>query len=305
MSSKRSTRERIIKPSKLKKTAILLLKLAVTIGAIAYVASKIDFARLGSILISADPLWLAGAFVLFNASKILSSVRLNLYYRLLSIPMTQMQNLILYYIGMFYNLFLPGGISGDGYKIYLLHKRYDSGYKLLTQATLLDRISGLSALLLFAGILFCFSHFAAVYPPLVYAAVAGIIAVIPITYAMTRSVFKPFLPIFSVTTNYAFGVQFLQLLSALCIVYALGVHEYSVDYLTLFLISSVVAVLPISIGGIGLRELTFLYGFEILQGDTSAAVSFSALFFIITLLSSLVGGFLNPPFDEETPAASS
>ena len=69
-----------------------------------------------------------------------------------------------------------------------------------------------------------------------------------------------------------------------------------IDYLTLFLISSVVAVLPISIGGIGVRELTFLYGFSLIGGDTTMAVTFSLIFFVITALSSLLGAFIRNDF---------
>jgi uncharacterized membrane protein YbhN (UPF0104 family) len=281
-----------------RKIAKLLLKTAVTLGAIAYVAQQIDFSELGSILAAAEWLWLAAAFVAFNASKILSSVRLNRYFRELQIDLDEKTNLVLYYIGMFYNLFLPGGISGDGYKIYLLNKAFHTGFKPLTQATLLDRISGLAALLFLGGALFCFSSFAALFPLLVPAAVLGMLLVLPVTWLMTKKLFGRFLPIFRVTAWYAFGVQGLQLLSALFIVYALGMAGATVDYLTLFLVSSVVAVLPVSIGGIGLRELTFLYGFELIGGDVNTAVSFSLLFFIITVLSSLAGGFLRKPFSD-------
>ena len=280
---------------RVKKLAKLLLKAIVTLGAIAYVASKIDFAALGAILLSADWLWLAAAFAAFNASKILSSVRLNRYFKALNLRMDEKTNLTLYYIGMFYNLFLPGGISGDGYKIYLLHKRYQTGFKPLTQATLLDRVSGLAALLFLGALLFVFSRFADLFAFLLPVALAGMVLVLPVTWWMTKKLFGQFLPVFRSTTWYAFGVQLLQLLSALFIVYALGVGEATLEYLTLFLVSSVVAVLPVSIGGIGLRELTFLYGFGLIGGDVNTAVSFSLLFFLITLLSSLVGAFLKNP----------
>jgi len=280
---------------RVKKLAKLLLKTVVTFGAIAYVASKIDFAALGTTLISADWLWLVLALIAFNASKILSSVRLNRYFKALNLRIDEKTNLILYYIGMFYNLFLPGGISGDGYKIYLLHKRYQTGFKPLTQATLLDRISGLAALLFLGALLFVFSAFADRFALLVPVAVAGMALVLPVTWLMTKKLFARFLPVFRSTTWYAFGVQLLQLLSALFIVYALGVSGLTVEYLTLFLVSSVVAVLPVSIGGIGLRELTFLYGFGLIGGDVNTAVSFSLLFFLITVLSSLAGAFLKNP----------
>jgi uncharacterized membrane protein YbhN (UPF0104 family) len=266
------------------------------VGAIGYVTGKIDFNQLRAVFASANLFWLLGAFILFNLSKILSSVRLNLYYHSLTITLNQMDNLRLYYIGMFYNLFLPGGISGDGYKIYLLNKHYHSGFKLLTAATLLDRISGLSALIVLAGILFTFSRFAFLNPFLLPLALIGAVSVIPAVYIMNRVLFKSFIELFKITTFYAFGVQLLQLLCALSIVFAIDMQGHMLDYLTLFLISSVISVLPISIGGIGLRELTFLYGFGLIGGDTTSAVSFSVLFFLITALSSSVGGFIKVPF---------
>ena len=63
----------------------------------------------------------------------------------------------------------------------------------------------------------------------------------------------------------------------------------------MFFISSVVSVVPISIGGVGLRELTFLYGLNILGLNPAVGVVGAFLFFIITILSSLIGAFFKIP----------
>jgi len=286
-----------IQRAKLKTHLKRALKIFVTLWALYYVFSHIDIDTLLDILKSSDPGYLLLAFLAFNASKIISAIRLNRYFRALGILLTERNNLRLYYLGMFYNLFLPGGISGDGYKIYLLAKRHNSSYKKLFQATLLDRISGLSALLFLAGILFVFSSFSGLLVPLPYLAIFGVITIIPMIYLMTKKFFADYLEIFGTTTLLAFIVQLLQLLSAASIVWALPETTASMtDYLTLFLISSVVAVLPISIGGIGVRELTFLYGFGLIGGDTTIAVTFSLIFFVITALSSLLGIFVRNDF---------
>src|ERR1700761_7528298 len=47
---------------------------------------------------------------------------------------------------MCYNVLLPGGIGGDGYKIYLLHKRYKLPTKKVFWAILFDRLSGFWAI---------------------------------------------------------------------------------------------------------------------------------------------------------------
>lgn len=52
----------------------------------------------------------------------------------------------LYWLGMFYNLFLPGSISGDAYKIVILKRRYNAPYKKTSAAVLLDRFNGLPGL---------------------------------------------------------------------------------------------------------------------------------------------------------------
>jgi glycosyltransferase 2 family protein len=54
----------------------------------------------------------------------------------------------------------------------------------------------------------------------------------------------------------------------------------------------VVAVFPFTIGGVGARELTFILGYQFLGIDQNVAVAFSLLFFLITAVVSMVGGFL-------------
>ncbi len=282
-----------IQKKRLKNSLKSVIKLLITLWALYYVLRHIDINTLLQLLKTSDLQWLFFAFLAFNASKIVSSIRLNRYFHSIGILLSEINNLRLYYMGMFYNLFLPGGIGGDGYKIYLLAKQHNSSYSKLFGATLLDRISGLSALLFLAGILFALSSFAELSPLIFYLSCFAVVLSIPTNYIMTKKFFPLYLDIFGHTTLLAFVVQLLQLLSALFIVWALPETNASmIDYLTLFLISSVVAVLPISIGGIGVRELTFFYGFGLIGGDTTMAVTFSLIFFLITALSSLLGVFV-------------
>ncbi|BCD60163.1 MULTISPECIES: lysylphosphatidylglycerol synthase transmembrane domain-containing protein [unclassified Nitratiruptor] len=267
------------------------LKIGISFGLLLFVLSQIDINKLLATLQKSNPWWLLAAFVFFNLSKIISSVRLNYYFKDIGVYLKEKDALILYYVGMFYNLFLPGGIGGDGYKIYLLQKVHAPGVKELIQATLLDRLSGLAALLFLAGTLFLFSSYAALYPPLAWLALAGAILVYPIFLFLHKTIFKRFLTYIVQTTLLGLSVQILQLLCAFSLVYALGISQHLIDYLTLFLISSVVAVLPLTIGGVGAREFTFLYGLKLLHQDPSTGIAFSFLFFMITAISSAIGLF--------------
>lgn len=275
---------------KLIKTAI---KITLTLIALYWVFSKVNFQEVEKVILNANLFYLLLALLLFNLSKILSSYRLNLYFRHIHINISEGYALKLYYIGMFYNLFLPGGIGGDGYKIYLLQKAHDVKVKTMIAATLLDRLSGLIPLLFLAGVLYTFSGYYGKYNWLDIAIIVGLMSVFPLFYLFNIMMFKNYITLFYKTLMLGMAVQLLQLLSALFIVYAIGAEEDLIVFLTLFLLSSVVAVLPISLGGIGVRELTFVYGLSLLEMEATGGVAFSLIFFLITALSSFIGIFLN------------
>jgi hypothetical protein len=190
---------------------------------------------------------------------------------------------------MFYNLFLPGGIGGDGYKVYLLNKSHKTNLKHLISATLLDRISGMMALVILALALALFVDLSFAGPWINWALAGIIIIAYPGYYVIFRLLFKRFTSVFHLTNIYSLGVQLVQLLCAFFILKALFVTELYIEYMTLFLLSSIVAVLPFTIGGIGARELVFIFGADYLFIDKNTAVAFSILFFLITAISSFTG----------------
>jgi len=270
-----------------------LLKLLLSAALLWLVLRSIDISRMTAALRGADAFWLLVAFLLFNLSKIVSALRLNLYFHAIGIALSQRANLALYYVGMFYNLFLPGGIGGDGYKVYRLARRYARPVGPIVQAVLLDRVSGLAGLIFFACLLFAAGRNLPLQNGWTLAAAwVGAAAVFPVMWLGYRYFFPRFLAVFRTTTLWGVAVQALQLLSALAIAFALGIDHALVLYLTLFLVSSVAATLPLTIGGVGIREATFLYGLQAAHEPPDLGVTFSFLFFIITAFSSFMGFFL-------------
>ena len=275
-----------------KKIFTTVIKITLTLLALYFVFSNVNFLKVNTIILTSNIYYLLLSFLFFNISLILGSFRLNLYFRHIGVQISEHNALKLYYIGLFYNLFLPGGIGGDGYKIYLLKKTHDSKVSTLILATLLDRLSGLIPLLFFAGLLFLNSDFYTQYNWLDWLVIIGVITIFPLFYITNFFLFKSYLSIFPKSTFIGSLVQLLQLLSAFFLIYAIGSEEHLIIFLTLFLLSSVIAVLPISIGGVGMRELTFLYGLSLLGLQADEGIAFSILFFLITAFSSFVGFFL-------------
>lgn len=272
------------------------VQLSIAIVAICFVLREVDFNELKGSLLKTSFGWLCVAMLAFNLSKILSAFRLNYFFRASGLALPGVYNLKLYYLGMLYNQFLPGGIGGDGYKVYLLNKHYKTPVKRLLSATLLDRISGVVALTFLAfglGLLGTAKATLLSYGFLLW---PGLILAYPVYYVLVHFLFPAHKKVSHTTNIQALGVQSLQLVSAFFILKSLGVETGFLDYLTLFLVTSVAASLPISLpGGIGIREAIFTFGYSYFMIEQTASVALASLFFLITLVSSLFGiAFLNP-----------
>lgn len=273
---------------KLNKYLSFSLKLLVTAAALYFVFARIDASEVWVLYRQINPFWIVPAVMLFIGSKIFSAFRLNGFFRCIGLDLTDGLNLRLYLLGMFYNLFLPGGIGGDGYKIYLLNRKEKIKIKDLILSILLDRISGSFAILLLIIILFYFVPVNVTfnYQPFLWLLIPLSISVY---YLIIRRFFRRFVPVFIISNGQSLAVQVLQVLTALFILRALGHTGHELSYLLLFLVSSVVAGLPVTIGGVGAREMTFLLGAQILGLDTGLSVAVSLMFYLITATVSLSG----------------
>ncbi len=273
--------------SKAGKMLKLLIKIAVSVLCLWYVSRKIDFSAAASALQKASYGWIILAFVSFVISKILSSIRLNLYFRDINLNLSEADNLRLYWMGMFYNLFLPGSISGDAYKVIVLSKRYQLSYKKTTAAVLLDRLSGLLGL----GLILAAYAFPVLKPIWLGLAVAGcaLLAVGGLYFVINKwspDFKRSFLP----TLSWGLTVQAMQVICVYFILQALHLNDHRQEYVFLFLISSMASVLPLTIGGgLGIREVVFVEGAAYLAVAGSQAAVVSILFYLITLFTSFWG----------------
>ena len=277
----------IKKESQTMKVLKLLLKIAVTVLCFWYISRKIDFAKAKDAVMQADWAWLFLSVVAFAFSKFLASFRLNIYFRNIGIYLSQKKNLKLYWLGMFYNLFLPGAISGDAYKVVLLTRKYDVGYKKITAAVLLDRFSGLLALGLILSV-----YGVIVLPEQLYdiILVSGSVLAVIALYVGVKYFFKDFLPGFWPTFFWGIAVQIFQVVCVYCILMGLHLPLHQSEWIFIFLVAAVITVIPISLGGgLGTREFVFVKGAEYFLLDVHVAPIISILFYLSNALSSVWG----------------
>jgi len=279
----------------------LLLKITVTIVCLWYVSGKIDFTKAGQALKNANWFYLLLALIAFVISKLIAAIRLNIYFNNIGIQLSEWRNTKLYWLGMFYNLFLPGSISGDAYKVILLTKKYNVAYKKTTAAVLLDRFSGLLGL----GLILAIYSILILKNSLIIAAICfGAITGIIILFIVLKKWLKDFIPGFIPTLLLGILVQGMQVVCAYLILASLKIPFHQTEYIFLFLLSSVVAVLPLTIGGLGAREIVFLEGSTYFGLIKENSVVISILFYLITLFTSawgLIYIFRNP-LNEQRPS---
>lgn len=268
-------------PGNVRKRLFFFLKLLLSVLALFIVYKKVNIETVAGYLRSANMFWLMAAFAVFFISKAISAVRLNLFFKQHAVRLGDKQNLFLYLLGMFYNLFIPLA-GGEAYKIYFIHKQYGTPVKKLVWASLHDRGSGLVALSLFTVLFFVLSS----------VSISGswlMLLLIPAGYGMyyyfLKKFFIEYAPIFSISNVLSVLVQATQIICSYCVLCSLGVEHHVVDYLFVFLLSCYAYMIPV----VGAREMAFVFGAQAMYLDMNLSLAISLFFYLSLAVTSLLG----------------
>lgn len=121
------------------------LRVAVTLGLLAFVASRIDLAALGGRLAALDPAWAALALAVSLPQFLLSAWRWRFTADRLGVGLPYGRAVAEYYLGSFLNQVLPGGVVGDAARAWR-HGSERSGSGVpdgrAVRAVILERASG-------------------------------------------------------------------------------------------------------------------------------------------------------------------
>lgn len=272
--------------AKAKSSLIFLAKISLSVLALFLVFRKVDFIAFREVLAGSN-WWVFPIIVMTIAlSKVCSAFRLNHLFRAIGVSLSEKSNLRLYWLGMYYNLFLPGGIGGDAYKVILLKRQKNVNIRDLVLATLTDRAVGLAILVIFGLLLI---PFLTIKGQTYSWSLVGVPFVTGIVWVglllMKRSFARLYIPLM----GWSVMVQIIQVFAVLAILWLLRVPGDWTGYCFLFLVSSILAALPISYGGAGAREIAFFYGAEWLAIPSATAVAVSLIFYTASLIVSLSG----------------
>lgn len=236
---------------------------------------------------NANWFYIALAVILYLISQALSIFRLDYYFRDINLDLSYRSNGRLYFLGMFYNTFVPGGIGGDAYKVYMLNKNYDVSLKKISQAVFLDKIIGLFAMLLIIVFLVYLTNLTD-YPIIQYGAlISSLIGFIAVPFIL-GIIFPIHKKTFFNSMIYSIVLQLIQVGMLYFVLEGLNIHPENFSiYLLIFLISGILSI--VSFSGFGIREVVFMYAAHRFNFNETLATSAAFIFSIITISISFIG----------------
>ena len=304
---------------------IFLAKLAVSAVLVAVVIRRLSWVEIRGALEDPGWGWLLGALAVYGLSALGGAVQWSWILAAAGIEAPGREIRRLYFIGLFFNNFLPANIGGDAYKIVDLGRQQKRGMGVLA-ATILDRLLGLGALTTLAVFFLAGASLARITLPLASLALIPVMALLAALGAILLSrrlgalppavfrklglaglaarleeltgefgLYRERVPWLNRIFLFSLLVQFLRLATHLLVARGLGLHLQGGQMVQLMVLIPMLAVsltLPIAINGIGLREeisaklLTW-------AGLTEAgAVAMELVAFLVMVVFSLQGGVL-------------
>lgn len=287
-----------------------LLRLIMAMLLLLLVAWFIDVDKALTILADTDWRFIILACVIVQMQIIVSAWR----WQIIAVRLGQLLSLRSaiseYYLATVANLSLPGGVTGDAARV--VRTRQTQGWGLAAKAVILERLSGQIALFLIAlASWIVWSVFSTVSVPdvvgqllftiVLVVAGAGLIVGALIHFAaepITRFIvsFGPAIHRAWITDNQWLIQGMLSLLVVVTYLAVFAASAFAVGHpLPLIALMTLVPfvllsmVIPVSIGGWGIREATAASLWPLLSLQTEAGVATSVVYGLVSLLAALPG----------------
>ena len=136
-----------------KRIGFTLLQLVVTAAGIYYVFHDPQKrTEIGHALRGADWRWLALSWLVYGAVEALATVRWQILLRVQGIIVSWVRAGMIVTVGLFFNMLLPGLVGGDAMRLYLLFQKAPRKKLRGTLSVAMDRLLGLASLVVLAAI---------------------------------------------------------------------------------------------------------------------------------------------------------
>jgi len=306
----------------MRKITVRILKIAISIILIGFLLRRVGPDRVITQFYRADPFWLGCALLLFSISHIAGSFQWWVLLRAEKVNILWIRTLQYYFIGLFFNNFLISGMGGDLFRMMDVRRSTKNGAAAVS-TVFLDRfmgffvLSGLAVLaspwfllqsgfhmklgwilmlLLVCWILVLFLLFNKRFArPLAWLLKRWIPEKIT---AKVRTVYNQIHDfgrkknLFLDIALLSLAIQSARIFTHYLIARALGVELPPHLFFLIIPLVAIVASLPISMGGVGLREQTGIILFGLVGLGDVEAFSVEFMAYLVAVVTSLPGGLL-------------
>lgn len=311
----------------MKKSALTALKILVSVGILMYLFTRVvHISDLWANLKDARISYFLAAIVVYFAVQTLSAYRWYLLLKPLNIATSFPRIIALFYLGMYFNFFLPSSIGGDFFKVYYLNKE-TGRLSASTASVFVDRDIGMGGLLVIAvaaavwsGIRVPPDNGYMLAPIFAVIAVAFVAANLALFYRPTYKVLHRLLSMFKLkkadvkvenlfesVNSYRgkWGLATVALLMSLGVqIGCAGVNMLAgeaiglqtqhgwIDYMVFIPAIGLIGMIPLSVNGAGWREASYILLFQSVGAEAHKAATLSLLWLGVMVVTSLPGGIL-------------
>ncbi len=309
-------------PGRSPKTVLLLAgKVLVSVALFAWLFRRLQWSEIGPVLGHADPRWIVVAALLLVGSHLLASYQWGRLLGAAGIELPFWKVVSYYFVGLFFNNFLPANVGGDLART-LDAARSGSSRPTALSTVVLDRLLGTVALggiavvttlpaidhfhlaTAYAGVLVFFLMallmLRAVLEPRVLAALERLLTRLGLgrlTPALDElsgrlAVFRGRRRLLLELLGVALVVQVMRIGVHLLFARSLGLHVDAAYFFLFVPLLAVIVSLPISLNGIGVREGVgiLLFGLVGLSRANAFALQFGT--YLVAVGVSLIGGLV-------------
>lgn len=293
-----------------------LIKICISVGLILYIfLFQVDIQEVWKILLSARWLPLLFGALIMVFGIVLRAYRWQILIKALNIHLPLSQLTYFYFLGAFFSMFLPSGIGGDAVKMAKLSQSTGKIPESIG-TTLVERATGLWVLFILAlfALPFSMSYLPTEWIPFItIVTISGVIGGwlvmgTPLIPWIGKKIKLPYQDsmvrfyhsvselgwralTFACFISLVFDLFLILLVDLIAI--SLGV---SLPVGVFFLFTPIISfslIIPISVGGLGVREQTFILLFQAVGIPPDIATTMSLLFYLLTtILTGLIGGGL-------------
>jgi uncharacterized membrane protein YbhN (UPF0104 family) len=285
----------------------VIVRAVVSILLLGFMVWRVSPGRLLSLWRDAEPAPLVGAFLLLLMGQVLSGYKWGLLLRTYQATVGSVQAIWTYFVGMFFNTILPWSYAGDGVRSYMATAEMGLPLRLSIATVVIDRVSGYLALVLLGllGLSFLYWPLPATIA-LAAIGAAGLILMasfLPRYSSSIKSLPGPasqFLAerTLAVSLRQALPLSFvfhcIAILALGLIIRGVGLDLPWAYIAVAELVSSTASVVPLSLGGIGVREFSLATLLTAHGASPEGATAVAFAYGITFAALGLVGGLVLP-----------